>query len=41
MTECFSEMACRNFIKLEVKAVKVSLQDKLVLEFCKIAPFLH
>jgi len=31
----------RNFTKLEVKVVKLSLQDKFVLEFRKVDPFLH
>ena len=30
-----------NFTKLEVNVVKVSFQDKFVLEFCKAATFLH
>jgi len=43
MTESFSGLAGpgRNFTKLEVKIVKASLQDKFVLEFRKVAPFLH
>ena len=41
MTEGFSELAGRNFIKLAVKVVKLSLQDKFVLEFREIAPFLY
>ena len=42
-TERFSGAAGRNFTKLKVKlkVVKLSLQDKFVLEFRKVAPFLH
>jgi len=39
MAERFS-WAVWNFIKVE-KIVKLSLQDKFVLEFIKVAPFMH
>jgi len=31
----------QNFTKLEVTVVKLSLQDKFVLEFRNVAPLLH
>jgi len=40
-TDNFSEMTGRNFTRLEVKVVKLSLRDKSVLEFRKVAPFLN
>jgi len=39
--EHFSRVAGRNFTKIDVKVFKVSLQDNFVLEFRKVAPFLH
>ena len=41
MTEHLSGVSGWNFTKLEVNVVKVSFQDKFVLEFCKAATFLH
>jgi len=40
-SECFSGVTGRNFTKLEVKIVKLSLQNKFVSEFRKVALFLH
>ena len=41
MTEHFSGVAGYNFTKLGVDVVKLSFQDMFVLEFQKVAPFLH
>jgi len=41
MMERFSVVAGRNFAELEVNVVKLLLQDDLVLEFRKVAAFLH
>ena len=37
MTEFFSEVAKRNFTKLQVHVVELFLQDQFVLEFRKVA----
>ena len=39
--ERFSGVAGRNFTKLELNIVKLSIQDQFVLEFRKLSPFLH
>jgi len=41
MTGTFSGVAWRNCSKLEVNVVKLSLQDRFVLEFKKVVPFLY
>ena len=39
--ERFSGVAGRNFTKLELNIVKLSIQDQFLLEFRKLSPFLH
>jgi len=39
--ERFTEVVGRNFIKLELKVIRLFLQDKFLLEFQKVAPLLH
>jgi len=42
VSECFGpEVAEHNFTRLEVKVIKLSVQDKFVLESEKFVPFLH
>jgi len=41
MTEHFSELDGQNFNKLEANVVKLSFQDKFVLDFKNVALFLH
>jgi len=41
MRELFLGLTGWNFAKLEVKVVKLSRPDKFVLQFRKVAPFLH